>query len=149
MVEDVLTEVGDEQVVIAVVVVVADAHALSPSGVVEPGLQGDVGEGAVAVVLEEVAIRLLAFGEALEPPAVDQENVEPVVVVVVVEGDAAAGGFEQVLVLVLAAEDGFGVEAGLLADVDEGDADVAVGPGEGRGFLSWDIQSRGCQSEDR
>ena len=99
----------------------------------EPGLQGDVGEGAVAIVLEQVRVRLLAFGEAFQPPAVHQEDVEPAVVVVVVEGDAAAGGLEQILVLVLAAEDGLGVEAGFASDVGEGDANVGLGLRRGRG----------------
>ena len=48
---------------------------------------------------------LLALGKAFEPPAVDQENVNPVILVVVEEGCAAAGGFEQVFVAVFTAED--------------------------------------------
>ena len=55
-VEDVLAVVGDEEVVPAVVVVVADAAALSPAAAGEAGFSGDVGEGAVAVVLEEMAV---------------------------------------------------------------------------------------------
>ena len=64
----------------------------------------------------------LAFREAFEARAVDEEDVNPVVVVVVVEGDSAAGGFEKIFILVLASVDGAGVEAGLFGDVDEGDA---------------------------
>ena len=127
VVEHVLAVVGDEQIVVAVVVVVADADALSPAGVLEPSLQGDVGEGAVAIVLEQVVEGLFARRKAFEPPAVDQEDVEPAVVVVVVEGDAAAGGLEQIFVLVLAAEDRLGVESGFVGDVDEGDAEVGLG----------------------
>ena len=112
-VEGVLAVVGDEEVVPAVVVVVADADALPPAGAGEAGFDGDVGEGAVAVVFEEMAgRRSWPFGEAFEAGAVDEEDVEPVVVVVVVEGDSAAGGFEEVFVLVLASVDGAGVEAG-------------------------------------
>ena len=91
-----------------------------------PGFHGDVGEGAVAIVLEQVRVRFFAFGEAFQPPAVHQKDVEPAVVVVVVEGDAAAGGLEQVLVLVLAAEDGLGVETSFAGDVGEGDADIGA-----------------------
>ena len=47
--------------------------------------------------------------------------------VVVEEGDAAASGFEQIFILVLAAEDGFGVQAGLLSNVDERNAEVSAG----------------------
>ncbi len=127
MVQDVLAEISDEQVVVAVVVVVADADALSPSGVLEPGLQRDVGKGAVAIVLEQVVEGLFARRKAFEPPAVDEEDVEPAVVVVIVEGDAAARGLEQILVLVLAAKDGLGVQSGFFGDVDEGDAEVGLG----------------------
>ncbi len=75
----------------------------------EAGFGGNVGECTVAIVLEEMIGGPLAGGEAFEASAVDQENVEPAVVVVIVESDPAAGGFEEVFVLVLAAENGFGV----------------------------------------
>ena len=99
------------------------------------GLQRDVGEGAVAIVLEQVIEGLFARRKAFQPPAVDQEDVEPAVVVIVVEGDAAARGLEQVLVLVLAAKDGLGIESGFFGYVDEGDAEIAAGI-RGWGFLS-------------
>ena len=54
-VEHVVAPVGDEQIVEAVVVVVADATGLPPAGMGQPGLRGDVGERAVAVVVEQVA----------------------------------------------------------------------------------------------
>ena len=57
-VEDVSTPVADEQIVEAVVVVVADAAALSPSGMGESRLLRDVAERAVAIVVEQVAGRL-------------------------------------------------------------------------------------------
>ena len=41
-------------VLITVIVIIAHAHALSPSGRYESGLHGDVGEGAVMVVVEEM-----------------------------------------------------------------------------------------------
>ena len=95
----------------------------------DAGLESDVGKGAVAIVFEEMADRLVALGKAFETPAVDEEDVEPVVVVVVKEGGAAAGGFEQVFVAVLAAEDGFDVEAGLFGHVDKLDAERRAGDG--------------------
>ena len=104
VIQHVLAEVGDEQVVVAVVVVIADADALSPPRVLKTRLQGDVGESPVAIVLEEVIERLLAGWKAFESSSVDEEDVEPAIVVIVVKGDAAACGFEQVFVLVFAAE---------------------------------------------
>ena len=132
-VEDVLAVVGDEEVVPAVVVDIADAAALTPSGVGQAGREGDVGKGAVAVVLEQSVDGFLALGEAFEAGSVDEKNVEPVVVVEVVEGDAAAGGFKEEAVLVFAAVDGFGVEAGFARDVGEGDAEGGAEDGR-RGF---------------
>ena len=99
-IEGVLAVVGDEEVVVAVVVVVADAAGLAPTGAAsrpEP-----------LVTSVKVPSRLFLkrrqcgswpFGKAFQAPAVDQEEVEPAVVVVVVEGQAAAGGFEQIFVL--------------------------------------------------
>ena len=76
--------------------------------------------------LEEMRSRLLPCGKTFQPPAIDQKNIQPAVVVVVVEGDAAAGGFEQILVFVFAAEDCFRVEAGFAGDVQEVDAEIGV-----------------------
>ena len=85
----------------------------------EAGFYGDVGEGAVAIVFVEMGAGFLASGKAFEAGAVDEEDVEPAVVVVVVKSYAAAGGFEEVFVFVFTAEDGFGVEAGFFGDVYE------------------------------
>ena len=70
--------------------------------------------------------RGLACGKTFESRAVHEKNIEPSVVVVVVEGDAAAGGFEKIFVFVFAAEDGLGVEAGFAGDVDEADAEIVA-----------------------
>src|ERR1044072_4349016 len=55
VVEDVSAETGHQQIVEAIVVIVAHAAGLSPGGLGESGLAGDVGEGAVAIVMEEIA----------------------------------------------------------------------------------------------
>ena len=66
---------------------------------------------------------LLPFGKAFEAPAVHQKNIQPIVVVVVVEGDAAACCFQQIFVFVFAAENCFCVEAGFARDIDETNPD--------------------------
>src|SRR5436190_17380846 len=124
--QHVVAEVGEEQVFVPVIVVIADADALSPTAVRQACLHRDIGERAVAVVLEQMTVRLLARRKAFEPRAIYDENIEPAVVVVVVEGNPAAGGFQQVFVLVLAAKNGFGVQSGLFRDVDERHAEVVV-----------------------
>src|SRR5579864_5762627 len=65
--------------------------------------------------------------ETFQPRAVDQKNIQPAVVVVVIEGDATASGFEQVLVLVLATVDGFCVEPRLSRDVQKADPKLGTG----------------------
>src|SRR5258705_10344222 len=79
----------------------------------ETSFGGDVGKGAVAVVFEKVIGRLLADGKTFQTRAVDEENVHPAIIVVIVEGDSTTGGFEKIFILVLAPEDSFGVQAGL------------------------------------
>ena len=64
VIQNVLAEVGDEQIVPAVVVVVADANALSPARVRDSGLRGDVGKCAVAIVAEQMRRRFAARRES-------------------------------------------------------------------------------------
>ena len=123
----VLPVVADEKVVPAVVVVVAHAARLAPARAPQPRLQRHVGKRAVAVVLEQVADRLLALGKPLQPPAIDQKNVHPVVLVVVEEGRAAAGRLQQIFVAVLAAKDRLHVEPGFLGHVHKLDAQRRAG----------------------
>src|SRR5260370_34797091 len=70
---------------------------------------------------EQAGDRFVSGGKSFEARAVHQKNVEPAVVVVVVERDSAARGFEQAFVLVFAAEDRFDVKARFASDVHETD----------------------------
>src|ERR1700689_3287917 len=90
------------------------------------GLRGHVSESTVPIVAKQMRSRFRARGKALESRSVHQKNVEPAIVVVIVEGNAAAGSFQEIFVLVLAAEDGFRVEAGLSGDVEKPDAQIVV-----------------------
>ena len=123
VVEPVLSPVGHGEVDEAVVVVIARAGSLPPAAGSEPRPCGHVLEGPVAPVPVEVIRRLLALREALEGGPVDQERVEPTVVVVVEEGGAAARGFEQVPVRRLAAEDRHRGEPGRAGDIRESEAE--------------------------
>ena len=60
-------------------------------------LPGDVGERAVAVVVEQITGRAAVAHFGVEAAAVDEEDVEPAVVVVVEERRAAAHLLEQEL----------------------------------------------------
>ena len=98
-VEHVLPPVRDEQIVEAVVVVVADTTRLPPAGVGQPRLLRDIGECAVAVVVKQVTGRLAVPHFRVEAAAVHQKDVEPAVVVVVEERRAAAHFLEQELLV--------------------------------------------------
>ncbi len=90
---------------------------------------GDVGEGAVVIVVVELG-RGMFGGLAGPVGAVDEEDVGPAVVVVVDESDTGAHGFGKIFF----AEGSVVVEeadAGLLGDVAEGDG--------GLGF--WSLRS--------
>ena len=125
MVENIFSEARDEEIFETVVIVVSDANALSPAGMNQTGFGGHVGEGAVAIVLEKMPGGFLPRGKTFEAPAVYEENIQPTVVVVIVEGDTAAGGLEEISIFVFATENSFGVEAGLASNVDEADAQFA------------------------
>src|SRR5258707_731724 len=74
VVENIFSKVGNEEVVEAVVIVVADADALSPAGMKKAGFGGNVGESAVAIVLEEMIGRFLACGKNFEARGVYEGN---------------------------------------------------------------------------
>src|SRR5260370_31402853 len=86
-------------------------------------------------------IRFLPSRKTFEAPAVDEENIQPAVAVVIVESDTATGGFEKVFVFVFAAEDGFCVQAGLTRNVEEGNTKIA-----GRSISS--LLRRGAQTKE-
>ena len=77
--------------------------------------------------LKQVIERLFAFRKTFEAGSVHEEDVEPAIVVVVVEGDTTSGGFKQVFILVLAAESGDGIQSGFFGDIDERNTQVCSG----------------------
>src|SRR5580692_4280755 len=92
----------------------------------DAGLHGYIDESAVAIIAKQMRSRFSACRKAFESRSVHQKDVEPAIVVVIVEGNAAAGGFEQILVFVLAAEDGFRVQAGFAGDIEKADAQIVI-----------------------
>ena len=138
-IKGILPIVGDEQIVITVVVVVADATRLSPTGAdFETRTLRHIGERSVAVVLEQMTMRFFALGEAFEAPSIYEEHVEPAVVIVVVEAESAARRFQQILVLPDTAVDSFDVEPRTFDDIHEADT-------EWRAF-DWGFRTRWWRS---
>src|SRR5581483_8059400 len=125
----------DKEVVVAIVVVVADGHAHAVEGDRKAGLPGDIGERAVAVVVVEDERAARGVGGDMAGPVVspNDENVEPAVVVVVEERAAAAHRLREPL-LAERAVDARAVHSGSLRDVLK----LNRGYGRrGRSFVLW------------
>ncbi len=85
---------GDEKIVIAVVVVVADGHAHPKHLNVESSQVRYVGEGAVMIIVIELGCRVfLDVAGPIHP--IHEKNVRPAVPVTINEGHARAHGFGQ------------------------------------------------------
>src|SRR5579872_1220112 len=119
VIEAILAVISDVEIFPSVVVVVADANALSPAGRGEARFRRHVGESAVMVIVIETIARTLPGGKSLEPCAIHQKNVGPAVVVVVEDRDAGSCGLDDVFLGVDAAEDFLRGQAGLFCDVGE------------------------------
>src|SRR5579863_2941666 len=85
---------GDVDVLAAVVIVVGDCNAHSVDLDIQAASGGDVGEGAVAIVVIEPRERFAAVRSPIL--RVDQQNVGPAVAVGVEEGYTRAHGFRQI-----------------------------------------------------
>ena len=121
MIQDVSPPIRNEQVVEAVVVVIAGAARLSPSGVGQACLSCHVGERAVPVVSKKVACRPSVLRRLVKGRAIDEKDVEPSVVVVIDERDSAAHLLKKKsFVLRRAGHILCAIQAGLGGDVREG-----------------------------
>ena len=114
VVETVLAVVSDVEIFPSIVVVVADANALSPTGRCQPSFCSDFGECAVVIVVIQAIRRAFARGKSFQLRAIHQKNVGPSIVVVVEDRDAAAGGLDDVFLGVDAAEDVLCGQSGFL-----------------------------------
>src|ERR1035441_8360626 len=91
VIEAVLTEVTDEKVRPSIVVIVADRHSEAPALISDACFGGDIGEGAVVVVMEQGGVRVWCVSfESLVSGAVHQVDVQPAVVVVIDQADSRA-----------------------------------------------------------
>ena len=94
-IEDILPPIGHKQVVEAVVVVVANAHAACPAGFCQARFYRDVAKGAVPVVVVEPVGD--ARGGAGECASAKHQDVDPAIVVVVEKGASATNRFQDVV----------------------------------------------------
>src|SRR5262249_49195596 len=119
VVEAILPIVGDVQVFPTIVVVVADADALSPARGIQTGSFSHVCEGSVVVVVIQATGRPFSRGKSIEFGAIYQKDVGPAIVVVVENGDAVSRGLDDVFLGVDSAEDVLCSQPRLFGDVSE------------------------------
>ena len=111
--------VGDEQVRMTVVIEIAHAGGLRPTGARQSGLLTHFGKVTLAIVAVELRASRRSVG--VERGSVRNENVVGPVSVVVEDGGAGAGAFENEVLLFLAAEGVGNGQARLGCNIDEAD----------------------------
>jgi hypothetical protein len=94
-VEDVLAPAGDEQIVEAIIVIVAHTYAASPARLQQACPLGYIREAAVPVVFEEPIAG--ARGSVGEASPGEQKNIEPAVVVKVEKCATTTESFDDVM----------------------------------------------------
>src|SRR5277367_4565412 len=107
VVKNVPAIIGDEKVQVAVIVVVPVANPLAPAVPHQSCFFSDVGKSPVVVVTVQVVCGFLAFGKILQAPAVDDEDIQPTIVVIVEERDTAAGRGKQKVFVLMTHQNGF------------------------------------------
>ncbi len=116
--EDVLIPIGEEEVVEAVVVVIADGTRPTPSrGAPDP----DFAVTSVKVPSRLIHVESIACagGCCAEARAAEHQNVEPAIMIVIEESDAAAVGLEDVAFGIDVSVDAGRSQAGVVRNVGE------------------------------
>ena len=121
LVQNIATEIGDEQVGEAVIVVIRGDAAKTPATAGDAGLERHVRERAVTVIAIKMVGGSLGFFalQIRKSGTVDQIQVHPAVVVVVDPADARAVHLKHV-VLVRSARDNDAADSGLSGNILEG-----------------------------
>ena len=118
--QDVVPPEAAEQIIPAVVVVVAHADSSLPAGARQSGFLRDISEGSVAIIFVEMGCRCLALRPVFaESRSVGQVDIEPTVVVIVEKRQPTSLGLHDVLLTIDAAPDIGRSQPGLTSDVEE------------------------------
>src|SRR5215472_6146547 len=115
-----LAEGRDEDIVEAVVIVIADCNPQAVEGNGQTGLAGDIAKGSIMVVVIELRRGRPHLRMSGPIRAIDQQNVGVTIVVVIDEGTAGPHSLRQILFPECAIVV-YEADAGLSADIAEGD----------------------------
>src|ERR1700736_4261307 len=85
----------------------------------QPRLVSYVRKRSVAIIFEQMRRRLLPNRKSLQPPSIHQKNIQPSVVVVIVESHPAACRFQQIFIFVLPTKNSFGVQPRLFCNIQK------------------------------
>src|ERR1700690_1148911 len=96
VIQVVLPVAGNVEVFPSVVVIVAHADSLSPARGRQTRPRGYIAEGSVVIVAVKLVAGALSGGKAFESGSIHEEDVGPAVVVIIKDGDARAGGLDDV-----------------------------------------------------
>src|SRR5437588_6501717 len=96
VVEPVFPVVRDVNVVPAVVVVVADTHALTPAAGDKTSFLCNIGECSIVIVTIEMTGGRTLCVKTIEPGAIHEQYVRPAIVIVIEDGCSGASALEDV-----------------------------------------------------
>src|SRR5205823_14282296 len=85
VIQHVLTIIGNEQIQEAVVVIVSYTDTLAPTRSEQTCAYRNIGESSIVVVAIQVIRRFLVLGKTTQSPAINEENIQPSIIVVVEE----------------------------------------------------------------
>src|SRR5438034_8871726 len=91
VIEPVLAVIGDVEILPSVVVIVSDTNSLAPTRRDKSRFLSPVRESSIVIVVIQMVRDSLIGGGALQLCAIQHENVEQTVVVIVENGDAGSG----------------------------------------------------------
>ena len=94
-----MSPVGDEEIVAAIIIVVADTTSLSPAGMSQACFLRDIGERSVLIVVKEVTRGIVTSFSRRKACSVYEKNIEPAIVVVIEQGHAAAHFLQEELLV--------------------------------------------------
>jgi hypothetical protein len=117
VIESVLAVAAYEKIYVAIVVKISAAYTLSPAAANESCFLGDVSKLPVASVAEEAVCGIEIWRQAVKASSIDQENVQPAVIVIINEGGPASGSFQEVTVSMLITVGHTYVETSLLRHI--------------------------------